>query len=195
MHSMSPRRSVRGVTLGVASGGVLLGHWLAYLIVDPVASTRAAVLGSTGHAYLGSATWLGLGASLAALAAVFLGRMMYRNDVDLPGRALGARLAGFQVGAFLAMEVGERLAAHVPLGQLSHGPLMPVGIATQIAVAALGALVVHTLCRAADRAAEVLGSSIPPPRILSARVAVVPAAPLARIAVPVATGRGPPSSR
>jgi hypothetical protein len=194
MHSMSPRRSVRGVTLGVASGGVLLGHWLAYLIVDPVTSTRDAVLGSTGHAYLSAADRLGLAVTLSALGAVFLRRMIHGDDVLLPVRAVGTRLAGFQVTAFLAMEVAERLAARVPLGQLAHGPLVPVGIAAQIAMATLGALVVFTLCRAADRAAAVLGSAIPPPRILSAGVAVIPAARPARIAVPVATGRGPPSA-
>jgi hypothetical protein len=183
------------VTLGIASGGVLLGHWLAYVIVAPVASTRDAILGSTGHAYLGAADRLGLAVTLAVLAAVFLGRMIHGDDVHLPVHAVGARLAGFQVVAFLAMEVAERLAARVPLGQLAHGPIVPVGIAVQIAVAVFGALVVHALCRAADRAAAVLGAAIPPPRILSAGVAIVPAARPARIAVPVATGRGPPSSR
>jgi hypothetical protein len=182
------------VTLGVASGGVLVGHWLAYLIVDPVASTRAAVLGSTGHAYLGAANRLGLTVTLGVLAAVFLGRLLHGDDVDLPVRTVGARLTGFQVTAFLAMEVAERLTAHVPVAQLSHGPLVPVGIGAQIATAAIAALVIRLLCRAADRAAAALGEGVPPARILSAALAIVPTAVPPRIALPAATGRGPPSS-
>jgi hypothetical protein len=195
MHSMSPRASSRAVTLGVAGGGVLLGHWLAYSILTSVTATHGALLTETGHAYLGAADSAGLAVVLAALAAVFLGRMTSGGDLELDLARVGVRLAGFQVAAFLAMEVAERLSAGVPVGELVHGPLLPVGVLVQVVLAALGALAIHAVCRVADRAATAFGATPSLPPAAWASLSFMPSPRPARVAVAVRSGRSPPSSR
>jgi hypothetical protein len=193
--NMTARRPSRGIVLGIASGCVVLGHWFTYILVDPSAEARASLLTRTGHAYLGVASQLALDVTLAALALLFLKRFA-PNERGAPAfGALGRRLAGFQVGAFLAMEVGERLASGSPLSELSHGALLPVGIAVQMVLAALGAVVILRLLRTADAAAELLTRA---PRLRSgadAEVIRVPAYRPASVALIAALGRAPPPRR
>ena len=73
IQGMSARR--RLATLGVAVGGVLVGHWLTYLAVAPIAGTRATILHQTGHSYLGLANDLALVAALAAMASMFIAQL------------------------------------------------------------------------------------------------------------------------
>ena len=61
--------------MGVAVGGVLAGHWLTYLVVAPLAGSRATILHQTGHAYLGLANDLALVVALAAMATMFIGQL------------------------------------------------------------------------------------------------------------------------
>ena len=61
--------------MGIAVGGVLVGHWLTYLAVAPLAGQRAAILHRTGHAYLGMANDLVLVVALAAIATMFIGQL------------------------------------------------------------------------------------------------------------------------
>ena len=192
MHFMSARPSNRAVTMGVASGGVLLGHWLVYLIVSRAPAARGALLTETGHAYLGAADGLGLAVALAASAAIFLGRMTRRGDLDLPLADVGARLAGFQVAAFFAMELTERITVGVPIGQLAHGPILPVGVIVQALVALFGALAIRALCRVADSAATALAATPPLPRGASGWLSILASPRPDGIAVPVRGGRGPP---
>ena len=70
---MSARR--RLATLAVAVGGVLIGHWLTYLAVAPIAGSRATILHQTGHSYLGLANDLALVAALAAMASMFIAQL------------------------------------------------------------------------------------------------------------------------
>jgi len=149
------RRSV----LGVAAGGVLLGHAITYALADPNAHQRTTDLASTGHAYLGLANDLGLIAALIALSAVFLGGLT-RGHGDAPTlRGLAARLAVFQMVAFASMELLERVSAGAPLAGVLHHGILPLGLAVQVAVAALGALIIRWLLRAADRIESVLGAA------------------------------------
>src|SRR6266545_29285 len=118
--------------LGTAVGGVLVGHQLAYAAVAPAGA--GGLLRQTGHAYLASANDLGLVVALAALAFVFLGRLSVPNrPVPAPGR-LSARVITFQIGAFVSMEVLERVTSGTPLWTLMDHGLLPIGIAVQIGV-------------------------------------------------------------
>jgi hypothetical protein len=183
------------VTLGVASGGLLLGHWLVYLIVRPDASVRGVLLAGTGHAYLGAVDRIVLVASLAAFATAFLGRITRAEYLDVSLGSMTARLAGLQVSAFVAMEIAERLAAGSSEGPLLHGPILPAGIVVQTGIAALGAVLIHLVREAADRAESLLGASPRLPRPASFWPSPPSSARPAHVAVPVAVGRGPPSSR
>jgi len=148
--------------LGVAVGGVLAGHWLTYLIVSPSSAARAALLHDTGHAYLGLANDLGLMVVLAALAVIFLGHLTAASPDT--GTSITRRVVGFQVGAYLAMEMLERIMAGSPVTALTHHLLLPVGITAQIGVGLLASVLVRWLLRLADRVASamVMGAATPP---------------------------------
>jgi hypothetical protein len=157
---MSARR--RPAVLGVAVGGVLAGHWLTYLIVSPSSAARAALLHDTGHAYLGLANDLGLMVVLAALAVIFL-RHLTAGRPDT-GASIARRIVGFQIGAYVAMEMVERIMTGSPVTALAHHLLLPVGIAVQVGVGLLACVLVGWLLRLADRVASamVMGAATPP---------------------------------
>ena len=149
----------RRSALGVAVGGVLAGHWLAYVLVDPNAHQRTTDLARTGHAYLGLANDLGLIVGLVALSSVFLGRLTDREGATPSLGTLTARLSTFQIVAFTSMELLERLSAGAPVAGVLHHGLLPVGVVIQAVIAGLGALVIRWLLRAADRIEATLGAA------------------------------------
>ena len=180
----------RPATLGVAVGGVLVGHWLTYLLASPDAHARAHLLQSTGHAYLGLANDAGLVLVLAVFASIFLGRLTGGGG-DLAG--IARRLVTFQVGAFLTMELLERITAGDPLTPLSHGWILPIGIVAQCLVALAGARLIRLVLRAANRASGLFTSA----RAIASRGVVAVLRPLAPLVpsrlVGAAVGvRGPP---
>jgi hypothetical protein len=184
--------SNRGAALGIAVGGVLLGHWATYALVSPSLGARRALLARTGHAYLGMADQLALAVTLLAFGAVFLGRLTRPGEGQPRTLELVTRLASFQVAAFLAMEVAERISAGSPLGELFHGPLLGIGILAQVAVAAGGALAIRWLLRAADLATTFAGTHIPLPRPAFTTLTLPVPVAVAGVAVANVRGRGPP---
>jgi hypothetical protein len=188
-------RAIRAATLAIASGGLLFGHWLVYLIMSPNATDRESLLAGSGHAYLGAADRLALIATLAGLAVAFLGRVTGAEPADPSPRSIAARLAGFQVSAFIALEVAERLSAGSPVGALAHSWILPAGTAIQLAVGALGAWAIGLVLLIADGTEALVAGS--PTMPLAARPTSIdfPLLGPAAVAVPVAGGRGPPSPR
>jgi hypothetical protein len=185
------RRPVsRAAVLGVALGGVLIGHELTYAIVLPNPTARDAVLASTGHGYLGLIDTPALAAAIVSLAAIFLGSLGRRLE-DPSFRELVARFAAFQVLAFVTIELVERIGAGASMSDLVR--ILPVGGLTQLAVAAVAALLLRALLRAADAAAELLGSPAAAPRWGSLPL-VVPAGIVPATAAPLGPrGRAPPT--
>jgi len=141
--------------LGFALGGVLLGHTVAYRILIPDAHARALELAASGHGYLSGANVVGLVAAVVALAALFLGGVLRTNQVA--PLHLAARLVGFQMAAFLSMEVLERIASG---GGTQHlAPVLLVGLPVQATIAILVALVARLLLRVAAAIADLLTRS------------------------------------
>jgi hypothetical protein len=143
-------RTPRG--LAVAAAGLFAGHVLVYRIL--------AVRDGAPHAYLPVALVLGL--ALAAVGGVGAFLLGFRR-ATVPG-ARGRRFglaasiilpAVAQAAAFLALEFLERALAGAPLGSLL-GPLLPVGVALQLVVGAIGGLVLAGL----DRAGEMAGKAV-----------------------------------
>jgi hypothetical protein len=184
----------RQVGFGVAVGGVLLGHRLTYLLAVP--HRTGAVLRETGHGYLPSLNDLGTVVAVAALAAVFLDRLV-DPDRDRPGSiGLAARFVGFQVGVFLAMETAERAVAGQPLaGVLDHG-IIPIGVVVQTGVALVAAAAIRWLVAAADTARS-MRAATPIPQVRRPVAALVPVYVPPRLHPALASVglRGPPSSR
>jgi hypothetical protein len=190
---MATRMPRRGAALAVAAGGVLLGHWLTYVLVSPAATQRSALLARTGHAYLGAADQLGLAITLVALASIFLGRLTGGDEAPTSAARISSRLAAFQISAFLAMEVAERIAVGASIGHLFHGPVLPVGFVVQAAVAAAGATLIVWILRAARVVAAILGESAVLPRLGSSRLPAPALWVPARVHLAAERGRGPPS--
>ena len=190
---MSGHRSLRGAASGLAAGGVLLGHWLTYRLVSPHAQAREALLAGTGHGYLAVVNDLGLMLAVGALAAVVLGRLVDASRPPADLRRWFGRLACLQVGAFAAMEVLERLSSGPPLGDLLQHGLLPGGVAIQLALAAMGALLVRWLLGVTGRLQEALGRAAPLPRLTGLVRRALPLAALTLNPLPVSAGiRGPP---
>jgi hypothetical protein len=173
---MSERRSVRpSLLLGLALGGVLVGHTLTYRLLLPDAHARAAELARSGHGYLAGADAVGVVVAISALAVLFLGGLL-RSNVATTSNIL-ARLISFQVAAFTAMELLERAASGS--GSAKLVPVLLVGLPVQALVATVIALV----ARAASTAAERIGRAAPP---------IVPAATPIVVAVPASYGPAGP---
>jgi hypothetical protein len=197
LDSMRDRTSARGLAVaGMAGVGILLAHWLAYLVAVPNAALRSAVLAHTGHAYWGVAV---KGASafavvaVAAMLARIVGWSLPGADPGLRFGALVARLAALQVGVFAAMEVAERIAAHVPV-TTDLGATFALGIGLQVLVALAGALLLVWLGRVAVRLVRAIrNATLPvrrPPLLVGAPVVAHPPAVLSFGAAGL---RGPPS--
>lgn len=150
---MSCRGSSRpSLVLGLALGGVLLGHTVAYRLLLPDAHIRALELAASGHGYLNCAKVVGLVAAVVALAAMFLGGVLRTHDTA--PRNLAARLIGFQMTAFLAMEVLERIASG---GGAQHlAAVLVIGLPVQSLIAVLIAFAARVLLRAAAAIAGLL---------------------------------------
>jgi hypothetical protein len=180
--------------LGVASAGIVLGHWVTYLVDVPRSHARAVELARSGHAYLSVAGELATAMMAVTLAALFLGRVIHPEGPVSAYPTLARRLGLLQAGAFVAMELTERAVAGMGFGDLARGGLLPLGVLIQLVVALIGALLLRLVLRAADRVAAALPS--PDPFVRAAALSFdLPPAPARRIRLPVATAgvRGPPS--
>jgi hypothetical protein len=196
------RRTVGGFSLvGVAVGGVVLAHWLAYVLAIPGAYARAQVLAASGHSYWVMAIKFAVVLGLAGLGALFVRHLDRSPHTWESGQeafsAIAARLSLLQVMAFIAMEVTERVVVGAPVAHLFHHRLFLVGLALQLIVASGGALLLLWFSRTAERVAEALGRPLlprPGPAVLrTIRIEIQAIPPVD----PVRDGvglRGPPPS-
>ncbi|MGH2718723.1 MAG: hypothetical protein ACRDJU_09105 [Actinomycetota bacterium] len=151
-------------SLAVAVAGLFAGHWLVYRILAPNALQRALLLAETGHAYLPPAVTAGAGLAAVAAVATFClgfrrGASSHRHRRQASGeRAQHHTVVGAvvlpaiaQAVAFCLLEALERILAGAPLNGLL-GPLIPVGVGLQLAVGALGGLLLFGLDRAGEQA-------------------------------------------
>jgi hypothetical protein len=155
---MSERCHLRDLpTFCFAFVGLIAGHLLSYLIAIPDAARRDAVLAESGHAYLHLAGDVAVVLAFAAVVTVGLRAAAGRGSTEPPsGVRLAWRLGALQAGAFVAMELGERLASGTGLGELFTDHLFGIGIVVQLVIASLGALLLRWLGRVAVRIAAVL---------------------------------------
>ncbi|HEY7400861.1 MAG TPA: hypothetical protein VH989_08185 [Actinomycetota bacterium] len=177
----------------IATLGVVFGHAVTYVLIEPNAHDRNVLLTSTGHGYLPAFAETALVAAGLAFMWLFLSRLHHpSNDLPtLPGLAVG--LSTIQVAIFATMEVLERIEAHAGMHGLAR--VLFTGLVVQAVIATLGALVIRALLRAGSRIA--LAPSLPPrPRLRTTPIAV-PAQPPRRTSphLPATGLRGPPSAR
>jgi hypothetical protein len=193
-----PYRWVAGKLLlaGVALGGVVAGHTVAYIAAIPSSGSRHAVLAETGHGYWPAAVVAALAASLCAAGSVAL----RHARAAAGGRALGAdvsgwlapRLAAIQILLYVAVEATERVVAGVPLADLLHQGLLLRGLLAQLLVAVLATALLSWLARAAELVGRLLGRPPRPTRAVG-RLPRLVGEVVARTPYPgPVTARGPP---
>jgi hypothetical protein len=138
----------------LAVSGVAAGHSVAYYLAVPAAGQRQALLAQTGHSYWNVAVTVAVLLELAGVFGVavrhFRAGRAGTSSLRLTFGQLAGRLAAMQVAAFTALEITERLRAGVPLGEMFHNHLLPIGVAIQLLVACAGALLLRWLARAAE---------------------------------------------
>ena len=170
---------------GLAAGGVVAAHVLAFFTVAPDATRRAVLLEDSGHGAWPLVVSVALGALVAGLASFALGRS---RDTGVPPRSLFGgvlvRLTLLQVGGFVLLETLERLARHdlSELPGLLGEPVVLIGLVLTAVTAAIGAALLVlfaglidrliVLLRALPRAPRILGVPLaddPPPRLRTVR--------------------------
>jgi hypothetical protein len=161
---MNERGHLRDLpTFAFAFVGLIVGHLLTYLIAIPDPARRAAVLARSGHAYLHLAGDAAVFFGFAAAVTIGLRAVTRRDGPDRSSPArLALRLGALQAGAFIATELGERLVSGTGFGELFADHLFGIGIMVQLAIAAIGALLLRWIGRVAVRIAEALAR---PPRL------------------------------
>lgn len=126
----------------IAFAGTLVAHALAYSLVAPDPHVHSAVLRDTGHG-----AWTLITALAVAFAAGLGPGSLFRScGRALRVRGLLPRLLLVQSFAFLATEAVERLAAGVPLEQMTPAPIV-VGVVLQLPIAAALAWLVKLVAR------------------------------------------------
>jgi len=143
--AMPERRAVAGFPLaGTAVAGVVMGHWLAYVLAVSDPHVRAEVLAASGHSYWVLAIKVAVVLGLTALGTVLFRHLGARTrggePPEEPFSWIAARLSTLQVVAFTAMEVTERLVVGAPVAHMFHHHLFIMGLAIQLLVACAGAL-------------------------------------------------------
>jgi len=182
-------------SLSVAVAGLFVGHLLVYRLIAPNALQRAVLLASTGHAYLPPA--LAAGAALAGMGAIASFLLAFRRGQGAVRSRRSTLVwalllpAVAQAGAFVVLEVAERLLSGVPLGGLFL--ILPVGILLQLAVGALGGLLLFGIDLAGEGAGR-LWTDVrqPAPARRTTASLPTPPAPAAAYRVDAWGIRGPP---
>jgi L-lactate permease len=186
------------VVAGAVGAGLVLSHWLAYLIAVPHAHERERVLESTGHGYWPLAAAVAAALGLVALVVTGSRAVVQARDADLGQqrlRYLVVRLAAMQIPAFVLLEAIESIASGTASLDVALQAPFLVGLGLQLIVATALAVLLSRFARAAARIARFLlrgklpvrSPALPPP----ARPAALPARLLGLAPAGV---RGPPAA-
>jgi hypothetical protein len=196
---MDERRAPRGFpVLGLAAAGMVLGHWLAYVIAIPVATLRARILADSGHSYWTVAVEVAVGMAAVGLGVLAARHLVESHQVertagDRNRLPLALRLSTLQVALFTVVEVAERIMARQPVTGMFHHRVFLIGLVIQCLVALAAALFLGWFSRVAARAA-MSARGVKMPRLAFSHLTVSPS-PVRP--VPVLQGaaglRGPPS--
>lgn len=143
---------------GMAAAGVIVSHSLSYLFVTPDPHARERLLQVTGHRYFTWVAALALGALVGGLAGGTLRRLRSGGDGPVTGprafAAAASTLSVLQVAGFIGLEAAERWIAGSSITHILGEPVVAIGIAMQVVVALVAALLLVGLARGVDHIAS-----------------------------------------
>jgi hypothetical protein len=183
---------------GLAAGGVVASHWLAYSLAVPDPHLRHEVLAETGHGYWQYAVAVVLGLVVASLSGFACQRVWPSRadsgDRGSPYYGVAGRLIALQATGLLILEGAERaLTGTEPLGVFTEAPVI-IGLAVQVLVALAAALLLVLFARAVDFVHRLVSRTChrerPAPVQFPINLSVLP--PRLRVATGGGTLRGPP---
>ena len=146
---------------GLACAGVVVAHWIAYLIAPPEGHSHAEGLAATGHELWPYFVALAAGGFVTAVSGFVADRFG-----EEPGASASAlwwhaarRLVPAQVLAFTCLELAERALFADPGhgGGLLTEPVLWVGIALQVLCALAGAGLLVLFARTVELIQELSG--------------------------------------
>lgn len=182
---------------GVAFAGVVAGHTLTYFAAIRGGNDRAAYLAATGHSYWRNALVLALLLEVLGLGVVamrgFRAGLRGTLPIEHSGPQLAMRLAVIQVGAFGALEAGERMVSGAGVSGMFAHHLFVLGVAIQLLVAVAGALLLRWLARAAEALGIAFRAPAPPRALSGPDVPDGLAAPALQFLCDASRGRAPPT--
>jgi hypothetical protein len=151
-HPLPPR--LRFQLAGLSFGGVLVAHWLAYVLAAPDPHARLELLHRTGHSLWPFFVALSLGALMWGASGLVLG--LFRSDREGAREtasiaACSIRLVAMQATLFVVLEASERLLVEASVTGLWAEPVVLIGLCLQIVVAVAGAGLVAALSVVAHR--------------------------------------------
>ena len=181
----------------LAFAGLLLGHFVAFIVVAPDEGARYAMLEATGHhghgLFMPIAGAALLGAIVGLIANLLRGRRFATNErSNLIG--IGVTLWALQTTGFVFLEAVERSSALHGISGLLHEPAFLVGLVIQAITALVGALLVVLLTAAVGALCRFLRRPVSEESavLLDAPYLVAMVRSVARLAWNL---RGPPVSR
>jgi hypothetical protein len=180
---------------GLAAGGVVAAHLLAFLIVAPDPLLREELLETTGHGAWPMVVSVAMGAIVIGLAGFIAGPRPGRSQPRAFPLHIASRLLLLQIGGFILLEGLERLAmgkGMAAVGALASEPVIVIGVVAQVITALVAALFLMLLDRVIVTLVDVLRSSPRPPRALPSWVVVGRPGPLRMVAAGPGKPRGPP---
>ena len=180
-------RALRWWSLLLVPGGFVAGHELGYAGATAVGSPPVA---ASGHGYLLTVLLVGAPFAFAAAARHLLAA--WRDELP-PVR--WSTLAGAQVSLFAAVEVLEHARAGLSLPQTLTQPAVLLGLAAQLAVAAVVVAILRTSGRAAAVIAAARARAVRRPASRPAWRPVALAPQPALVPVWSLSRRGPPALR
>lgn len=133
--------------VALSAAGLVGGHALGYALVVPDPLHRSALLSGTGHGYMPSLPWTLVVCGVAALVTGLSAGYVHRGSPSRGAFRLARPLVVAQAGAFVVIELVERIWSGASLGTLSAS-LLVVGVLVQLLVAVVAALVLVGLHKA-----------------------------------------------
>jgi hypothetical protein len=149
----SPSVVERLRVLVLAAAGAVCGHAITYALCLPDLRLRTSVLRQTGHAYWhGAVAGAFVGAAWFAVSHARCHVRAGRDGHSPDGRYVDAfrALATLQLATFVAVEIVERVEVGRSITAITDHNVLAVGLVIQVAVAAVLALCVRLLARAAE---------------------------------------------
>ena len=155
---------------GLAAFGIVAAHCLAYVLTAPDPAEMSLLMDATGHRYWGLAVGTAMGIVIGGAVWMYV-RGLNSTRADLGRRSLfvyaAPRLGALQLVGFAVLESFERMLWGAGMAHPLEERVVLAGLALQVVVAIVAALVLSLVAKLATLVARYLKGAIRAPKSLS----------------------------